>query len=540
MFYTHRLTILLFTSACCVLLFSKAAGQQKNNSTFDILIQNACVFDGTGQDSMFVDVGVRGDRIVFVGKSTPSYHADRVIDGEGLYLSPGLIDPHSHYNRYLSDEDPYERALMRCLSQGVTTVFMGNDGAGPWPIGKTLSEWEKLGVGVNAGLFVPHGTVRTKVIGFRNIGVSSDQLEKMKTLVEEGMKEGGFGLSTGLFYTPGAFANTEEVIELAKIAAAYGGIYDTHQRDEGDQNIDVGIVNSVKEVLEIGEKANIPVHISHIKATGTSVWGKSNEIIRMIEEARQKGMEVSASQYPYLAARANLRSWLLPVWVREGGYEAMRKRLEDPQLKDSVLHGIRQLIERQTGTADRLHLSTTTHEFLNGKTLTEVAQAWNVPVEEAVLRIALSEKSRMTILVHSFSMSEEDMINFMVQPWVMTGSDGDRGHPRAFGTFARVLRKYALDERLFSMAHAIHRSSGLTASTLNIKDRGLIKEGYYADLMLFDPNKIQDNANFDQGEQLASGVYYVLVNGKLTIDKGKYTGVLAGKPLKLNEANISF
>lgn len=534
MFYMIKLANLSFAVILCLLTFSEVAGQHPDNEKFDVLIQNACVFDGTGRDSMFVDVGIRADRIVFVGEPKHAYQADRIINAQGLYLTPGFIDPHSHYNKYLSDENSSERALMRCLRQGVTTVFTGNDGAGPWPIGETLDNWEKLGVGVNVGLFVPHGTVRTKVIGFRNIGASLSQLDKMKDMVEAGMEDGGFGLSTGLFYTPGTFAKTEEVIELAKVAAAYGGIYDTHQRDEGDQNTDVGVINSIKEVLEIGEKANIPVHISHIKTTGTSVWGKSNEIIKMVEEAQRKGINVSANQYPYLAARAYLRSWLLPVWVREGGYEAMRRRLEDPQLKDSVLHGIRQLIAKQTGAAERLHLSTTTHELLDGKTLADVAEDWGIPVEDAVLRIALSEESRMSVLVHSFSMSEEDMLNFMVQPWVMTGSDGDLGHPRAFGTFARILREYTLDRHLFSMAYAVYRSSGLTAATLNVKDRGVIKEGYFADVVLFDPNEIKDNATYENGEQLASGVCYVIVNGELTIDNGKYTGALAGKSLRLN------
>lgn len=514
-----------------ILLGLGAKSQQKPH--YDFVIKQTTLFDGSGKDSIICDVAIAGDTIAFVGKLKHKYTATTTINGKKLYLAPGFIDPHSHYNPFLSDENPTERALLRCLSQGVTTVFTGNDGAGPFPIGVALSNWEKLGVGVNVGLFVPHGTIRTRTVGLKSTKISSNQLEKMKELVAIGMQEGAFGLSTGLFYTPGNYATTEEVIELSKIAAKYGGIYDTHQRDEGDQS--VGIINSVKEVLEIGEKANIPVHISHIKTMGTSTWGKSSEIIRMIEKAQKEGLQVSANQYPYLASRTHLRSSLLPVWVRDGGYQPMRTRLQDATLKDSILKDIRSIIAKRTGTAEKLHLSTVTDTFLNGKTLAQVAAIWELTPEEAVVRIALSEASKLSILVHSFGMSEDDMINFMVQPWVMIGSDGDKGHPRAFGSFVHFIGEYVLKRKLMPLSQAIHKSSYLTAQTLKVKNRGLIKKGFYADLFLFDPATYKANNSYDNAEVLAGGVKYLWVNGKLTISDGNLQPVLNGRALRLNE-----
>lgn len=516
--------------ALCLLSFSSSyLVAQPSNDKLDVLIKNAWVFDGTGNDSVQIDIGIKKDRITFVGKLEGLMGAHRIIDATGLYLAPGFIDPHTHHNASLMSESAERRALLRVLKQGVTTVFMGNDGSGPMPIGETLEQWEEEGIGVNAALFVPQGTVRARVIGYRNIGVSDEQIDQMKGLVEQGMKEGAFGLSTGLFYTPGFFSSTDEVIELSKVAAAYGGIYDTHQRDEGSQSI--GVINSVKEVLEIGEKANIPVHISHIKVSGMPSWGKSTNIIRLIEEAQGKGIKVTANQYPYVASRTSLSAAILPPWVRDGGSSVMKKNLQDSVVRDSILRGIKELITVRSGTADRLFLSIPSDHFLHNKSLDEVAKAWNMTPEAATIEI-LKKKSPS---VHSFSMTEEDLLNFMRQPWVMVGSDGGGGHPRAFGTFPRVLRRYALDKNVLSLATAIHKSTGLTAKTLSIKDRGLIKEGYYADIILFDPKTVTDKAEFGNAEQLAVGIEYVLVNGQLTIDQGVYTKRLAGKSLRLNE-----
>jgi len=515
--------ILLTISAASHLVAQK-------NRKLDILIKNAYVFDGTGGDSVRLDIGVSGDRIVFLGIAEAGMTAAREIDATDLYLAPGFIDPHTHHAGRLSSEDAHSRALLRCLMQGVTTIFAGNDGAGPLPIGETLRQWEEDGIGVNVGLFAPHGSVRAAVIGYRNIGASPDQIDQMREIVRTSMEEGAFGLSTGLFYTPGFFSTTTEVIELAKVAAAYGGIYDTHQRDEGSQNI--GVVKSVKEVLEIGEKAGIPVHISHIKVSGTQSWGKSEEIVRLVEKAQRRGLKASANQYPYLASRTSLEAALIPTWVRDGGRSAMKQRFEDAGLRDSIKAGVAEAINARTGTAAKLFLSIPSDTSLNGKHLEEVAKSWNTSPQEAVIRI-LTEK---TPAVHSFIMSEKDMLTFVRQPWVMIGSDGGGGHPRSFGTFPRAIRNYALDKKIVSIAEMIRKCSGLTAETVNIKKRGLIKKGYYADLVIFDPNTIRDHATFENAAQKPSGIPYVIVNGKIAIDDGEYTQALAGRALRLNES----
>lgn len=512
----------------CVVVLNPLFGNSQSNK-FDVLIRHAYVFNGKGGDSVKVDVGIIGDRIAFVGTLDQSVDANRIIDGSGLYLAPGFIDPHTHYFSLLSDPDQKVRAVHRALAQGVTTVFEGNDGGGPLQTDEVLSAWQSNGIGPNAALFAGHNTIRRKVLGSDHVQPDHAQLEEMKQWVAQAMQEGAFGLSTGLFYNPGNFSKTEEVIELAKVAADYGGIYDTHQRDEGSQNI--GVFNSSKEVLEIAEKANIPVHFSHIKVAGPQSWGKSSQLIEMIEEAQARGLNVTANQYPYIASRTGLQSALIPAWVLDGGLVAMRSRLRQPELRDTIIKGIHQSIQARTADPSKLVLASSNTEW-NGKSLADLAEAWDLSAEEVVIKVCLEGAPS----VHSFMMLEEDIENFMIQPWVMTGSDGGSGHPRAFGTFARLLEEYVFKRQVMSVSEAIYKSTYLTAQTLQVKDRGLIQEGYYADIVLFDPHKIQAVSNYLDGEQLAGGVPYVLVNGKLAIDQGELQDGLYGKALRLNKS----
>ncbi|RAV29657.1 N-acyl-D-amino-acid deacylase family protein [Sinomicrobium soli] len=526
----RNININILIPATAFLLSLSVWAQNSNdvkNEDFDILIKGAYVFDGSGKDSVRYDVGVRGDRIAYVGKSSEALKAKTVINGKGRYLAPGFIDPHTHYKRQLNHKDKKERALLRALMQGVTTVFEGNDGSSPWPVGKTLDEWGETGIGPNAALFVGHNTIRRKVLGYRDVQPSGEEMEIMKGMVDRGMKEGAFGLSTGLFYTPGFYSTTEEVIALAKVAAAHGGIYDTHQRDEGSQNI--GVVNSVKEVLEIAEKAGIHAHISHIKVAGPKAWGKSVELVRMIDEARAGGLEVTANLYPYIASNTGLSSALIPAWARDGGVKAMRPRFGRQELRDSILKGIQASIQARTADPGKFMLSSREAQY-NGKTLEQIAREWNMTPEEAVIEICKESSPS----VFSFMMIEEDVERFMQQPWVMIGSDGGTGHPRGFGSFARVLEEYVGNRKVISMSRAIHKSSYLTAQTMGIKKRGLIKEGYYADIVLFDPKNIKANSTFEDGLQLASGMDCVLVNGQVVIRRGKWEGILSGQALKYN------
>src|SRR5690554_3409711 len=377
------------------------SGFAQQPKEFDLLIQGAVLFDGSGGDSIRADVGVIGDRIAYVGKLEEPVHAKKVIDGTGLFLAPGFIDPHTHYARQLNHSNPTARAVLRALVQGVTTVFEGNDGSGPLPVGGTLEKWEEQGIGPNAALFVGHNSIRRKVLGSGNVQPSVKELEEMKAMVEQAMQEGAFGLSTGLFYNPGNFAKTEEVIELAKVAAAYGGIYDTHQRDEGSQNI--GVIQSSQEVLEIAEKAGIPVHYSHLKVAGPAVWGKSSEIIRMVEEAHARGLKVTANQYPYIASQTGLHSALVPAWVLDGGVAAMRRRFRQTELRDSIIKGIHASIQARTADPSKLILSSRNDKELNGKSLADLAAQWGISAEEAVIKVCLTA----TPSVHSFMMLEE-------------------------------------------------------------------------------------------------------------------------------------
>lgn len=485
------------------------------------------MFDGSGRDSVQADVGIIGDRIHFVGVMEGAFQAKQIIEGEGLYLAPGFIDPHTHYFSQLSHPDTTARSVLRALAQGVTTVFEGNDGSGPLPVAETLQKWSQQGVGPNVGLFVGHNTVRRMVMGSGNVQPNTTDMEEMKAIVDQAMREGAFGLSTGLFYNPGNFATTAEVIELARVAASYGGIYDTHQRDEGSQNI--GVIRSTQEVLEIAEKANIPVHISHLKVAGPAAWGKSAELIQMVEQAQARGLHVTANQYPYIASQTGLHSALVPAWVLDGGVAAMRARFRQENLRDSIIHGIHQSIQARTADPSLLVLSSSDPE-LNGQSLADLAARWDLSPEEAVIKVCLVS----TPSLHSFMMTEDDIEHFMRQPWVMTGSDGGGGHPRAFGSFARVVREYALTRGVISLAQAIHKSSGLTAQTLQVKERGFIREGYFADLILFNPLTYQAESTYQDGEQLATGMEYVIVNGQLAIAEGKAQTGLHGRPLTLN------
>lgn len=488
----------------------------------DILITGAWVFDGTLNDSVQVDVGIRGDRIVFIGDAD-HIKAERKIDAEGLYLTPGFIDPHTHTSYRFSSEDAQERANLLCLYQGVTTVFNGNDGSGPFPIGRNLERWEEVGIGTNAALLIGQGTVRREVMGSVEGDADPSQLNEMRRLVEQGMKEGAFGLSTGLSYVPGTYTSTEEITELAEVVGKYGGIYDTHMRNQSSR-----IVQAIEETVDIGRAAGIPVHISHIKVSGPSGWGKSEEIIDLIEKYRKDGVDITANLYPYEASRTSLRSMRLPDWALEGGTKAMLRRFDDPQTAEKVREDIARIVRNST-SLDRMYFSKANDPFLRGKSVSEVIQAWGLSPEEAIIRIL---KDQPRVGANLFSMQEPDIINFMRQPWMMTGSDGGTGHPRAAGAFAKRIRKYVLDQPITSMKMAVHASSGLTAKTMGIKERGFIKEGYYADIVLFDPKLYRDQSDFNQPMEPATGVQYVLVNGTLAIDQGRYTGALAGKGLR--------
>jgi N-acyl-D-amino-acid deacylase len=509
---------LLLAAAMLVtsLLVAPYAGGQE----LDLILRGGTVVDGSGSPAVQTDVGIAGDRIVFVGSSAGK-KAKRVIDASGFVVTPGFIDPHTHTAGDLSD--PRRSANAAYLMQGVTTVVTGNDGDSPEHIGETLSKWTRQGIGTNAALFIGEGTVRGEVMGMSDGKPTAAQLEKMKALVGTAMREGAIGLSTGLYYAPGSYATTEEVIELAREAAMGGGIYDTHMRDESTYNI--GLLNAVRETLRIGKEADIPVMISHIKALGVDVWGQSADVIALINDARKAGINATASQYPYDASGTSVTAALVPRWAEADG--KLAKNIDDPALHERLVKEMTENLRRRGG-AETLLMTDSKDKSIVGKNLAQIARERNESPIEAALQIIRAGGSG----VASFNMKESDIEAFMKEPWVMTCSDGSDGHPRKYGTFPRKIHEYVYEKHVLSLEAAVRSSTSLTADTLQIKERGLLKAGYYADVLVFDPKNFVDRATYENPTALATGVEYLLVNGRLAVDKGQLTSTLAGRVLE--------
>ena len=485
----------------------------------DLLIRNGSVLDGSGSPAIHADIGIAGDRIVLIEPHI-ARPAKRTIDATGLVVTPGFIDPHTHTAADLSDpkrahNEPY-------LTQGVTTVVTGNDGDSPTNIAATLAQWSRQGIGTNAALFIGQGTVRREIMQMSDAAPTPAQLEQMKSLVAKAMDGGAIGISTGLYYAPGSYATTEEVIEVSKVAAQHGGIYDTHIRDESSYTI--GLLASVRETIRIGKEAHIPVMISHIKALGADVWGQSTQVIALIDAARTAGLNVTASQYPYNASGSSVVASLVPRWAEADG--KLVQNLSDPALHDRLVQEMTENLVRRGG-ADSLLMTSSKDKSILGKTLAQIAKERHESPVDAAIQISANGDSS----VASFNMKDADIEAFMRQPWVMTCSDGSNGHPRKYGTFPRKLRDYVFDKPVITLPFAIRSSTSLPAQTLGLKDRGLLKQGYFADVLVFDPRTIRDLATYESPRVLATGVRYLTVNGQLAVDNGALTSTLAGRPL---------
>jgi N-acyl-D-aspartate/D-glutamate deacylase len=506
-----RLLILVVAA----LLLPCARAQQ-----LDLLLRGGSVVDGSGSPAVKADVGILHDRIVFVG-SAGNQTAKQTIDATGLIVAPGFIDPHTHTAADLSD--PARSRNAPYLMQGVTTVATGNDGSSPLHIGPELAKWSAQGIGTNAVLFIGQGTVRRQVMGMSDAKPTPEQMEQMKALVDRAMTEGAIGLSTGLYYTPGSYSSTEEVIELARVAAAHHGIYDTHLRDESTYNI--GLIAAVKETIRVGEEAHLPVMISHIKALGADVWGQSKDVIAVIDAAREAGVNVTASQYPYTASGTSVSASLVPPWAMVDG--KLQQNLSDPALRPRLVKEMTENLRRRGG-ADSLLMTSSKDKAIIGKNLAQIAaQRKESPVDAAIEIVRAGDSS-----VASFNMKESDIAAFMRQPWVMTCSDGSAGHPRKYGTFPRKIHEYVYGQHVITLEAAVHSSTELPAETLGLKDRGLLKQGYFADVLVFDPKTYDERATYLEPELLAAGVRFLAVNGKLAIDGGELMPVKAGRPLK--------
>jgi len=490
----------------------------------DIVIRNGTVYNGESEVSLNVSIAIKNDKIIFIGnEDNIVINTSNIIDATGLIVSPGFIDPHTHADREL--KDPGKSHNKPFLMQGITTVVVGNDGDSFYPTEKYVKLYNSNRIGTNAVPLVGHGTIREQVMGKSDRKATADEILKMQVLVQQEMDAGAFGLSTGLFYSPGSYSNTKEVIALAQVAAKNDGVYDTHLRDESSYT--VGLIPAIEEAIEIGRVAKLPIHISHIKCLGVDVWNQSTQIIESIENARKEGIDVTANQYPYDASATGLKAATVPRWAESGGKDSLFIRYNNPKLKAQILKETKKNIIRRGGPDKLLIVKIDAPKFL-GKNLLEIAKMLNVPAEQAVYEVLKDNYAR----VASFNMNATDISNFMKQSWTVTGSDGNTGHPRKYGTFPRKYHKYVKQEKVLNVASFINGSTSKTAEILKISNRGKLKEGYYADVIIFNPETFKDKADYTDAFQFSEGLVYSIINGKLSVENGVFTNLLNGKVLK--------
>lgn len=500
----------------------------------DIVIRGGTIYPGNAAPFRG-DVAIRADRIVYVGPKAPG-RAKKVIDATGLIVAPGFIDPHTHADAALASNDPAARLVLPFLMQGVTTAFTGVDGYGDADVarafGRTIADEASGGVssakseretGINFASYVGFGDVRRRVIGEADRAPTVRELTQMASLVTDAMCQGALGLSTGLFYAPQSFAKSDEVVTLARAAAAKGGIYDTHLRDESSYTI--GLHGAIEEALRIGREANIPVHIAHIKALGVDVHGQAPAIIAMIEAAQRAGQVVHADQYAWSASHTSLSAALIPRSAQDGGRDAMLKRFDDGPSMESMRSEIAENLRRRGGAASLL--ITSGPADAQGKTLEAVAKEQGVDPVVAAIAILKQSEAR----VASFNQNENDIAAFMLRPWVVTSSDATLGHPRYYGSFARKYATYVKDEKVMSLQAFIDQSTAAAAAMFNLEGRGQLKVGAFADVIAFDPKSFAPLADYANPFLLATGMRMVVVNGKVAIENGAPTGVAAGRPL---------
>jgi dihydroorotase/N-acyl-D-amino-acid deacylase len=496
---------------------------------YDIIISNGRVVDGSGNPWFLADIGIKDDRIVKIG-NLDEENADQIINADGLVVTPGFIDPHTHALRGIFDVPGAESALL----QGVTTLTEGNDGASPFPIDRHYRAITDKKISPNWSTFVGHGTLRQMVMGTEDRKPSRAEMTKMKNLIREAMEDGALGMSTGLFYVPGSYALTEEIIELSKVVAEYGGIYISHIREETS-----GIIESVEETIRIGRESGIPVQITHHKVMGVDNWGLSIESLSLVDEARNQGVDVTLDQYPYTASQTGLKA-LIPQWAQEGGNERMLQRIKSSEtrkiIKNEVIKKI--LYGRGGGNPKNIFISRNSwNPSMTGKNLAEITieMGMSPSAENAAETVfMILEKGSVTAVYHAISPDDVDRI--MQHPATAIGSDGPVGifgegtpHPRQYGSFARVLGYYVRERGILKLEQAVRKMSSQSAKRLGIHDRGLIAEGYYADIAVFDPNQIIDKATFENPHQYSVGMKFVIVNGITVVEEGKHNGNRPGK-----------
>jgi len=564
---------LIIISAIAITMFSLAGCK---SGEFDILIKNGTIVDGSGNPSFSGDIGITGDTIVEIGDLS-GRTAAKVIDAKGLAVSPGFIDMHTHCDGGLGRPDA--NANLNYLIQGTTTVVTGNCGDGIFKVAETKEKWEKQGIGTNAVHLVGFGTVRGSVMGREQREPTPEEQEKMKSIIRQAMEEGAWGMSSGLEYVPGRFASTEEIIEVAKVVGEFGGIYSSHQRNEFE-----GVPEATKETIRIAEEAGVRGNSAHFKACRKNSWGELKEAVDLINEARKRGVYVTADMYPYdragggrlISVRRNAGLWV-PFRVPDDmePFAEMRTKMRDKALSDADREKLKEqyieeLAKALSNKSKREQIKQAVlvgtpenpsevasvgwdcygivvsekNTDLNGKILSDIAKEQKREPFDVAADLVIDEPD-MWVAVGV--MSEEDMKYAMMQDWLMFSSDGGAspilketdkpriGHPRAFSSQAIVLRKYVREDKVLTLENAVRMMTSLPADLLQMKDRGLLKKGYKADIAIFDPDTITDNATFADSRQYSTGTEYVIVNGKISIENGEYDGALNGKLLLLTE-----
>ena len=498
-------------------------------SSYDLIIRGGRVLDGSGNPWYYADIGVRGDRIAAVGDLSTA-RAARIVDAGGLYVAPGFVDVHTHVGSGL--DTPDRSAGHPLLAQGITTVLVNPDGGGPVDLAQQRRDLLEDGLGVNVGMQIGHNVIRSRVIGSEDRDPTPAELDSMKLLVRAGMEEGAFGLSSAPFYSPGSFSKTEEIVALAAVAAEFGGTHQSHVRDESDYTI--GLLDAVEEVITVSRETGVRGIVTHIKALGPHVWGYSEAVVERIKAARAEGLEIFADQYPYEASSTGLSAALLPRWAQAGGPRALRARLDDPETIARIRSAIVENLDRRGGASRIQFRRFEPDSTIEGRTLQMVADDMGLRAVDAA--VALFKKGSPSIV--SFNMNEDDIRTFMRQTWTMTASDGSLPrmnigvpHPRAYGTFPRKIRKYAVEEGVVDLSFAIRSMTSLPVTVFRIPDRGSIRPGAFADLVVFDLNRLRDTAIYSAPHQLAEGMVHVLVNGRFAIRDGAFTGDLAGRVL---------
>ncbi len=500
-----------------------------------IVLRGGMVYDGTGQPGRSVDVVLRGNKIVQVGKVGRQVAGARVIDVTGLVVCPGFIDLHNH-----SDENilkPESRVALNYLTQGVTTIVTGNCGFGPVDVAGYYRRLARQGAGVNVAHLVPHGALREQVMGNVNRAANERELDRMKRLLRKGLRAGAWGMSTGLIYTPGCYANTEELIELARVVAEVDGLYASHIRGEDAQHL----WDALEEALRIGREAGVRVHISHFKASGPDAWGSLPAACKLLERARAAGLSVTADQYPYTASSTSVAAMTIPQEAREGGRKRMLARLTDahegPRWRKRIAEGL----AKRGGPETIMIAALKQRPEWVGRTLAEIAQATRMDPVDVIIEI---EKLGGASAV-AFTMHEDDVRYAMMKPYVATASDGAARvpdetlpHPRSYGCFPRKIGRYALEHKVLPLEQAIRSCTGLPADILGLPRRGYLKPGYVADVLVFDPETFRDHATFREPHRYSTGVVYLFVNGELVLDYGRFTGRLAGKPLRKTASEL--